>query len=208
MQNVLKTLMSGLKIFIDKRFRANRSDWSQNDSTAPDYIKNRPFWSNDTEIHQLDEKYIPDSIARVGYVDDTVKEALNKDQSADLIIEPVSTPIDFTSSTFKTIGAWKIVCGSFKQVREKVLNGEHPIILLRGEIQDTHAAYNQTYRSYMVIGSERAYASSTSDMVFVFFDLYTMPNTVKTGSRYLICIRGKNSQIVNIDFNRMMAALE
>ena len=42
------------------------SDWDVNDPTDPAYMKNRPFYTESSgEIKQLDEKYIPDSIARV-----------------------------------------------------------------------------------------------------------------------------------------------
>ena len=46
-------------------------DWSQNDSTARDYIKNRTHWvENDGETyHPLDEKFIPETIATKNYVE-------------------------------------------------------------------------------------------------------------------------------------------
>ena len=41
-------------------------DWNQNDETAPDYIKNRTHYVNtDGTIVPLDEKFIPDTIARI-----------------------------------------------------------------------------------------------------------------------------------------------
>ena len=40
-------------------------DWNQNDETAPDYIKNRTHYVNtDGTVVPLDEKFIPDTIAR------------------------------------------------------------------------------------------------------------------------------------------------
>lgn len=60
-------------------------DYEQNDVTAPDYIKNRPFYTEtDGTVHTLDDKYIPDSIARseeVNVVDkkvDTLREVVSK----------------------------------------------------------------------------------------------------------------------------------
>ena len=38
---------------------AVQQDWNQNDSTEPDYIKNRPFYTGDTEIVKIDKKYLP-----------------------------------------------------------------------------------------------------------------------------------------------------
>ena len=37
----------------------SRPDWNQNDSTAPNYIKNRPFYTGDAEIVKIDYKYLP-----------------------------------------------------------------------------------------------------------------------------------------------------
>ena len=37
----------------------SRPDWDQNDSTAPNYIKNRPFYTGDSEIVKIDYKYLP-----------------------------------------------------------------------------------------------------------------------------------------------------
>ena len=39
-------------------------DWNQNDEAAHDFVKNRTHWTENGIIHQLDEKYIPDTIAR------------------------------------------------------------------------------------------------------------------------------------------------
>ena len=37
----------------------SRPDWKQNDSTAPNYIKNRPFYDGDEKIVKIDYKYLP-----------------------------------------------------------------------------------------------------------------------------------------------------
>ena len=36
-----------------------QTDYNQNDSTAPDYMKNRPFYTGDTGIVKIDKKYLP-----------------------------------------------------------------------------------------------------------------------------------------------------
>ena len=36
-----------------------QTDYNQNDSTAPDYMKNRPFYTDDTGIVKIDKKYLP-----------------------------------------------------------------------------------------------------------------------------------------------------
>lgn len=42
-----------------------QSDWDQNDESNPSYIHNRTHWVDGENIHQLDVKFIPNSIARV-----------------------------------------------------------------------------------------------------------------------------------------------
>lgn len=37
----------------------SRPDWEQNDSTAPNYIKNRPFYTDGEEVVKIDKKYLP-----------------------------------------------------------------------------------------------------------------------------------------------------
>lgn len=34
-------------------------DWNQNDPTAADYVKNRPFYTDGEDVVQIDEKYLP-----------------------------------------------------------------------------------------------------------------------------------------------------
>jgi hypothetical protein len=42
--------------------KIKKADWNQNDPTAPDYVKNRPFYeTDDGEVVKIDQKYLPDS---------------------------------------------------------------------------------------------------------------------------------------------------
>ena len=53
-----KTLIKGLV----QKMKSFRGNWEQNDPTADDYIKNRPFYTEDPKsgiVHQLDKKYVP-----------------------------------------------------------------------------------------------------------------------------------------------------
>jgi hypothetical protein len=54
MQNIAKTLMSGLKTLIDNKIRKSVADWNQNDTEAVNYVKNRTHWEEekitDTDI--------------------------------------------------------------------------------------------------------------------------------------------------------------
>lgn len=45
-------------------------DWNQNDPKKADYIKNRPFYEDGTKVKQLEEKFIPDNIARIADLDE------------------------------------------------------------------------------------------------------------------------------------------
>lgn len=49
-----------------------QADLNQNDPTALDYVKNRTHWVEDDgeTIHPLDEKYLPETIATKGYVEE------------------------------------------------------------------------------------------------------------------------------------------
>ena len=55
-----------------------QADWSQNDISAADYVKNRTHWveADGETYHPLDEKFIPDTIATKDYVE-TLYEALS-----------------------------------------------------------------------------------------------------------------------------------
>ena len=45
-----------------------QADWNQNDSTKPDYVKNRPFYeTEDGEVHKIPERYFPDGIGGGSY---------------------------------------------------------------------------------------------------------------------------------------------
>lgn len=53
MKNILqaiKSCLNGLRVYVDEMMRKateSKPDWTQNDPTAPDYVKNRPFWTGD-----------------------------------------------------------------------------------------------------------------------------------------------------------------
>lgn len=42
-----------------------KGDWNENDPSSPNYVKNRTHWVDGDKVHKLDEKFIPDTIARV-----------------------------------------------------------------------------------------------------------------------------------------------
>lgn len=52
-----------VKKYLNEKIK--QPDYNQNDTTQHDYIKNRPFYSDGGTVHKMDEKFIPDTIARV-----------------------------------------------------------------------------------------------------------------------------------------------
>lgn len=55
-------------------------DWDQNDPKSKEYIKNRPFYEDKSGVvHQLDEKFIPDTIARTSDIEDSILDTADID---------------------------------------------------------------------------------------------------------------------------------
>lgn len=50
MNNKIKTIVNGLKNYIDSKAFSSRGDWNQNDKSAENYIKNRPFYEEDNQM--------------------------------------------------------------------------------------------------------------------------------------------------------------
>lgn len=76
-REVIKTFYNALL----QRLKKHRGDWNQNDPSADDYIKNRPFYTDDTKkVIKLDKKYLPDIAATKSEVE-TVKTAADNAQT-------------------------------------------------------------------------------------------------------------------------------
>lgn len=76
-------------------------DWNQNDVSQPDYIKNRPFYTQGAEtVVPLDEKYIPDSIARVKDIPEGFSGSWNDltDKPFGEIYQPLLHESEFTTA--------------------------------------------------------------------------------------------------------------
>ena len=50
-------------------------NWNQNDPKEADYIENRPFYEDGAKVKQLEDKFIPNTIARTADVDKKMNEA-------------------------------------------------------------------------------------------------------------------------------------
>lgn len=58
-KSFIETTISGLRTWVLNCFKKYRSDWEQNDPTAEDYIKNKPFGENsDGSVKQISGKYV------------------------------------------------------------------------------------------------------------------------------------------------------
>ena len=44
MKDTFKTLINGVKFWAENMLKKSVADWNQNDETAPNYVKNRPFY--------------------------------------------------------------------------------------------------------------------------------------------------------------------
>ncbi len=66
-QDVVQTLNDAIANKADKA-DVVPADWNQNDESALDYVKNRTHWVDGEAVHQLDEKFIPDTIARTEHI--------------------------------------------------------------------------------------------------------------------------------------------
>lgn len=66
-QDMVQTLNDAITNKADKA-DVLPADWNQNDENAADYVKNRTHWVNGETVHQLDEKFIPDTIARTEHI--------------------------------------------------------------------------------------------------------------------------------------------
>lgn len=61
MYEFMKTILSALQTWVNKRIKSNAPNWNENNSEADGYIKNRPFYTDGDQVVQIDKKYLPDS---------------------------------------------------------------------------------------------------------------------------------------------------
>ena len=54
MQSFMKTIISALQTWVNKRIKSNAPDWNQNDSDGDGYIKNRPFYTKNVRETLVD----------------------------------------------------------------------------------------------------------------------------------------------------------
>lgn len=64
MQNFIKTIINAVQSWTKKEIKNSVADWNQNDSSADNYVKNRPFWKDDdSDIYLVDSQGLKFSLA-------------------------------------------------------------------------------------------------------------------------------------------------
>ena len=97
MLNFMKTMVSAVKSWTEKKFDESTADWNQNDSTASNYIKNRTHWEEKREFTAIPETCIPKTYLYEVYLD------LNWDIGPQ--IEPgVTYTIIFNGIKYESVG--------------------------------------------------------------------------------------------------------
>jgi hypothetical protein len=69
MKEFLKTIFSAMKTWVGIKVKDSTADWSQNDPSATNYVKNRPFYEKEGIVYKLDKKYLPDEYATLEQVE-------------------------------------------------------------------------------------------------------------------------------------------
>ena len=106
----------------------SRPDYNQNDSTAPDYIKNRPFYTGDTGIVKIDYKYLPllpkpdgESYLTFSSKNSFTLTALTREKTWDGTLE-----------YFASDETWTVWDGSLWKPLSAAYNGTEYVLYLRG----------------------------------------------------------------------------
>ena len=77
-KNKLNAIEAGAQVNV-------QADFAQNNSDAMDYVKNRTHWiDDDGTVHALDEKFIPDTIARIDEIPSPLPE-VTADDNGDVL---------------------------------------------------------------------------------------------------------------------------
>lgn len=94
-----------LELAIDGLKVGMTPNWNENDKSAVGYIENRPFYTDGDIVHQLDEKYIPDGIARMDSVNvynNNILEIL-EDNKANMLVLDNNGPIALAPTGYESV---------------------------------------------------------------------------------------------------------
>lgn len=133
MLEFIKTIVNALKMYIDEKVSdlnqfindkliSSRADWNQNDETAADYVKNRPFYSEEVI---LCEKMVS--------LEDEVLPVVTYELGKNYIVEVNNIPIELTF-----VSAYSELAGEYR-VGFNIEDGYRDVI--KGDICE-HALYS------------------------------------------------------------------
>ena len=128
----------------------SRPDWNQNDSTAPNYIKNRPFYTGDAEIVKIDYKYLP----FLPKPDGESYLTFSSKNSFTLSTNVIEKTWDGTLEYFNSDETWTVWDGSRFHSLSAAYNGTEYVLYLRGTGNTVITSSSQT--SWKLDGSDIA----------------------------------------------------
>ena len=106
----------------------SRPDWEQNDSTAPNYIKNRPFYTDGEEVVKIDKKYLP----FLPKPDGESYLTFSSKNSFTLTVQTPEKTWDGTLEYFASDETWTVWNGSRWDSLSAAYNGTEYVLYLRG----------------------------------------------------------------------------
>ena len=126
----------------------SRPDWNQNDSTEPNYIKNRPFYTGDAEIVKIDYKYLPLLPKPDG------ESYLTFSSKNSFTLKTGKKTWDGTLEYFASDETWTVWNGSYWDSLSAAYNGTEYVLYLRGTGNTVITSSSQT--SWKLDGSDIA----------------------------------------------------
>ena len=128
----------------------SRPDWYQNDSTAPDYIKNRPFYDDGETVVKIDYKYLP----FLPKPDGESYLTFSSKNSFTLTAQTPEKTWDGTLEYFASDETWTVWNGGSWDSLSAAYNGTEYVLYLRGTGNTVITGSSQT--SWKLYGSDIA----------------------------------------------------
>ena len=183
-REVIKTFYNALL----QRLKKHRGDWNQNDPTADDYIRNRPFYTDDTKkVVKLDKKYLPDIVATKSEVK-TVKTAADNAQT---------TANDAKTAADNAVGA-DVVKGDYKlRIGEGKYLGYGFAILHNDSVLMNYTnsgIYDEYSRSHLDMSGQSVFKNASASQRKIVIDV----NADNSSEENKITLYGLNGQSTSI----------
>ena len=126
----------------------SRPDYDQNDSTAPNYIKNRPFYTDGEEVVKIDKKYLPLLPKPDG------ESYLTFSSKNSFTLKTGKKTWDGTLEYFASDETWTVWNGSYWDSLSAAYSGTEYVLYLRGTGNTVITSTSQT--SWELNGSDIA----------------------------------------------------